>query len=225
MRTLFLMLTICLAGAPAAAEGTLTVTGQGAVSAAPDEARVAVGVTTQARSAAIAMRDNGQAMAAVMARLAEAGIAAADLRTTALSLQPVWEYGSSRDGTQRISGFVAANMLDVRVRDLDALGGVLDAALGDGANTLGGIAFAIADDRALRDAARRAAVADAMARAQVLAEAAGVTLGPVIEISEGGGGRPVPFARMEMAMADSVPVAPGEMSIEAQVTMTWAIAE
>lgn len=222
---LLLMLTICLAAAPAAAEGTLTVTGRGEVFAAPDEARVTVGVTTQARTAVVAMRDNSEAMTAVLARLAEAGIAAADLQTTTLTLQPVFDYGSTREGAQRISGFVAANVLSVRVRDLGALGGVLDAALSDGANTLGGIQFGLADDRALRDAARRAAVADAMAKAQVLASAAGVTLGAVEEIAEGGGGGPVPFARMDMAMSESVPVAPGELSTEAMVSMTWAIAE
>jgi uncharacterized protein YggE len=226
MRTLTLILSICLAAATAAAGGTLTVTGRGEVFASPDEARVTVGVTTEAVEASVAMRENSEAMAVVMGRLAEEGIVGADMQTTSLSLQPRWDHRETReDGAPRIVGFVATNMLTVRVRDLAALGGVLDAVLGDGANTLGGLQFGISDDRALRDEARRAAVADATAKAEVLAEAAGLTLGPVEEIAEGGAQRPVPFARMDMAMAESVPVAPGEVSLDAVVTMTWSIGD
>ena len=112
------------------------------------------------------------------------------------------------------------------MRDLDALGGVLDAVLGEGANTLNGLSFGVADDTALKDEARRAAVAAATRKARVLAEAAAVTLGPVTEIVEGGGfGGPFPSARMDMAMAEAVPVAPGELSLQATVTMTWTIGE
>jgi uncharacterized protein len=223
MRALLLAVSVLLA-APAAADPTITVTGRGEVFAAPDEATVTLGVTTEAPEASVAMRDNSEAMGAVLARLAGLGIAERDLQTTALSLQPRWDHRQSSDGEPRITGFVATNMLTVRVRDLGALGGVLDATLGDGANTLGGLSFGISDDRALRDEARRAAVAEAVATARVLAEAAGVTLGRVEEIVEGGGaGRPTPFARMDMAMESSVPVAPGELSLAAQVTITWAL--
>jgi uncharacterized protein len=217
---------LCLAAWPALAAGTITVSGRGEVSAAPDKASVMLGVTTEAEEAAVAMRENSEAMAAVMARLTELGIAARDMQTSSLSLSPRWEAPRPTESAPRVTGFVASNMLTVEVRDLGALGGVLDAALGDGANTLGGLQFGIADDAELRHEARRAAVADAAARAGVLAGAAGVTLGPIEEIVEGGGfGGPMPRARMEMAMADSVPVAPGELTIEVTVTMTWAIAE
>lgn len=225
MRALLFALTVLLA-APVAADPTITVTGRGEVFAAPDEATVTIGVTTEAPEASAAMRDNSEAMGAVQARLVALGIAERDLQTTALSLQPRWDHQQSQDGQPRITGFVATNMLTVRVRDLGALGGVLDATLGDGANTLGGLSFGISDDRALRDEARRAAVAEAVATARVLAEAAGVTLGGIEEILEGGGAnRPVPFARMDMAMAESVPVAPGEVSLDAQVTITWALGD
>lgn len=225
MRAAFLALLVLVA-APAAADPTITVTGRGEVFAAPDEATVTIGVTTEAPEASAAMSANSEAMSAVLARLMEQGIAERDLQTTALSLQPRWDNRQSSGGQPRITGFVATNMLSVRVRDLDALGGVLDATLADGANTLGGLTFGIADDRALRDAARRAAVAEAIAKAQVLAEAASVTLGRIEEIVEGGGvARPMPFARMDMAMAESVPVARGEMALDAQVTITWALGE
>lgn len=229
MRAVLLALFVLLAtpfAAPVAADPTITVTGLGEVFAAPDEATVTIGVTTEAPEASVAMRDNTEAMDAVLARLVGLGIAERDLQTTALSLQPRWDSRQSSVGQPRITGFVATNMLTVRVRDLGALGGVLDATLGEGANTLGGLSFGVSDDRALRDEARRAAVAEATAKARVLAEAAGVPLGRVEEIVEGGGeGRPVPFARMDMAMAESVPVAPGEVGLAVTVRMTWAIGE
>lgn len=215
-----------LAAAPAWAEAKMTVSGIGEVSAAPDMATISLGVTTEGQEAAEAMRRNSEAMTAVLAAVAAAGVAARDVQTASLSLSPRWEPPRPNEAEPRVSGFVATNIVTVRVRDLDALGGVLDAVLGEGANTLNGLTFGVADDTALKDAARRAAVADATRKARVLAEAAAVTLGPVTEIVEGGGfGGPFPSARMDMAMAEAVPVAPGELSLQATVTMTWTIGE
>jgi hypothetical protein len=204
----------------------MTVSGTGEVAAAPDMATISLGVTTEGMEAAEAMRRNSEAMTAVLAAVAAAGVAERDVQTSALSVSPRWEPPRPNETAPRVSGFVATNIVTVRVRDLDALGGVLDAVLGEGANTLNGLSFGVADDTALRDAARQAAVADAARKARVLAEAAGVTLGPVTEIVEGGGfGGPFPSARMDMAMAEAVPVAPGELSLQATVTMTWTIGE
>jgi uncharacterized protein YggE len=215
-----------LAAAPAWAEAKMTVSGIGEVAAAPDMATISLGVTTEGMEAAEAMRRNSEAMTAVLAAVAAAGVAERDVQTSALSVSPRWEPPRPNETAPRVSGFVATNIVTVRVRDLDALGGVLDAVLGEGANTLNGLSFGVADDTALRDAARQAAVADAARKARVLAEAAGVTLGPVTEIVEGGGfGGPFPTARMDMAMAEAVPVAPGELSLQATVTMTWTIGE
>jgi uncharacterized protein YggE len=176
--------------------------------------------------AAEAMRRNSEAMTAVLAAVAAAGVAERDVQTSSLSLSPRWEPPRPNETAPRVSGFVASNMVTVAVRDLGALGGVLDAVLDEGANTLHGLSFGVADDAELKDAARRAAVADATRKARVLAEAAGVTLGPVAEIVEGGGfGGPIANARMEMAMDGAPPVAPGELSLQATVTMTWTIGE
>jgi len=226
MRYAAFIAALLLAAAPAGAEGTITVSGRGEVSAVPDMATLMLGVTTEATEAASAMRLNSAAMAAVLSQLAAEGVAERDVQTSSLSLSPRWEPPRPQESDPRITGFVAMNMVTVVLRDLDALGGVLDAVLGEGANSLGGLSFGVADDAALRDEARRAAVADATAKARVLAEAAGVTLGAVQEIVEGGGfDRPMPLARMDMAMAEAVPVARGELSLQATVTMTWAIGE
>jgi hypothetical protein len=212
-------------GLPAAAAPPLpqiTVTGEGRVDRVPDLATISLGVTTQADSAAAAMAANSTGVAAVLASLAAAGIAERDIKTSGLSLNPNWTgYDSS---APRIDGYTAANLVTVQVRAVDDLGRVLDAAVQDGANTLNGLTFGLADPGPAMDEARSLAVADARRRATLLAEAAGVKLGPILSISDSpGGGAPSPVYRMEAA-AQPVPVAAGEVTLTASVTVTWAIA-
>lgn len=222
-------LMLCSAvAAPLRAEtaATITVTGDGAVDARPDMATVSLGVTTQGATAAAAMADNSAQLAAVLERLRAAGIEERDLQTSGLSLNPNWQ--PTADGrSSEIVGYVASNMLTVRVRKLDGLGAVLDAAVTDGANTFNGLSFGLADPAPAMNEARRRAVADAMARAKLLTEAAGVPLGTVLSISEGGGfGGPVPVYKMDAApAARAVPVAGGEVTTSASVTMVFAIGE
>ena len=145
-----------------------------------------------------------------------------------LSVSPVWSgRGYSGDGTPRITGFVASNRVVVRVRDLGALGAILDGVMEDGANDFGGLSFGLQEPEPLEAEARAEAVADAIEKARQLAQAAGVTLGPVQSIDEQSGGlRPVMQMR-EMAMADSggVPVAGGEVSVSVTVSMEFEISE
>lgn len=219
------LLAISLAASAAVAEETrvITTTGQGVVEAVPDMATLRMGVTHQATEAAAAMAATSQGVTAVLSRLQEAGIAVRDMQTDQLSLQPVWsDYNAT---PRKITGFLATNTLTVRVRDLDTLGTMLDLVIGDGANSFNGLSFGLQDPKPAQDAARAAAVTDAMDRAQQLAAAAGVTLGPVRSISEQSG-----FARpqmMEMAAARSsdVPIASGELAVTAQVNMVFTIAD
>ena len=122
-----------------------------------------------------------------------------------------------------IKGYVASNMLTVQIRALETTGSVLDAAIADGANTLNGLTFGLQDPRPKEDAARKAAVADAMARAQLLAEAAGTTLGAIGSISEVDGFQPGPQPMFKTADAMAVPMAVGEVGVSASVTITWAL--
>ena len=211
--------------APALAEDamtrTISVTGTGTVQAAPDMATLMIGVTTQADTAAAALTANSTATDAVIARLTASGIEARDMQTSNLSINPNWTgYDSS---TPAISGYVASNMLTVRVRKLDTTGAVLDAAVADGANTLNGLVFGMADPEPAYNEARKAAVADARAKAELLAEAAGVKLGMVTAISDSGA--MVDPAPMYKADAGSAPVVGGELGLVANVSITWAIAE
>lgn len=220
-----LMLPVAGLAQEAAAPATLTVTAEGQSAALPDLATVSVGVTTQGETAAQAMAANASALTAVVARLKAAGIAERDLQTSNLSLNPNWQQS---DGTQApvIAGYVATNVLGVRVRALETLGQVLDAAITDGANTLNGISFGLDDPGPALDTARVEAVTAARARAELLAGAAGVTLGRVLSISEGGGyvpPGPMPMFRMEADMASPVPVEGGEVDLTASVTMVFEI--
>jgi len=208
-------------------ERRITVAGEGRIEAAPDMATITLGVTHEAKEARDAMRATSEAVAKVLERLAAMGIAPRDLQTRQLSLNPVWSDSSASGSTQRrITGFVASNTVMVRVRDLAALGGILDSVIEDGANDFNGLRFGVQDPAPLLDEARKRAVADAMDRARLLAGAAGVTLGPVLSIDEHGGGSVAPMAEMAMRMsAAGAPVAAGELTITANVAMVFAIAE
>ena len=215
---------------PALAEDAMppmiTVTGTGTVEATPDIATLSIGVTTQGETAAAALSANSAQLDAVMARLTAAGIEARDMQTSNLSLNPNWTGNDSASTTgPTIAGYVASNMLMIRVRQIDGLGAVLDAAVADGANTLNGLSFGLADPAPAMDEARKEAVADARARAELLATAAGVKLGRVISISEGSGpSYPMPMFRADAA-AMAVPVAGGELGLSASVTIFYEIAD
>jgi uncharacterized protein len=200
---------------------TITVTGEGVVETAPDQATISLGVTTNADTAVAALAANSEAMAKMTEQLKAAGVAAADLQTSNLSLNPNWSGYDSSSPT--ISGYVASNMLNVRVRDLTALGTILDAAVSDGANTMNGITFGLSEPNPVMNEARTRAVADATSRATVLATAAGATLGPIVSISEGSTfPGPAPMFRTQDA---SVPVETGELAMTALVIVTFEFAE
>ncbi|GHC66950.1 SIMPL domain-containing protein [Neogemmobacter tilapiae] len=223
-----LMLASALAMAPMSAvlaqEASVVVNGEGFVDVAPDIATINLGVTTTADSAAAAMAANSEAVNAVMERLAASGVAASDIQTANLSLGPDYSsYDSSTGGAP--SRYVASNYVNVQVRDLAKLGEILDSAIADGANTLNGITFGLADPRPAQDKARAAAVADAQAKATLLAQAAGVALGPVTAVVEAGGYvNPTPMFKREASDA-AVPVAGGELSVQANVTVTFGKVE
>jgi uncharacterized protein len=205
---------------------TITVTGEGQVQAAPDLATVSLGVTTTGETAAVAMEANSAALTAVMERIKAAGIEDRDVQTSNLSLNPNWQQPDASQPA-KITGYVASNQLTLRVRELAKLGGILDAAIGDGANTLNGISFGLDDPEPAMNKARVDAVQKAKARAELLVGAAGVKLGRIVSMSESGGYNPgpMPMYRMAEAAADTVPVAAGEVGLTASVTITFEIAQ
>jgi uncharacterized protein YggE len=198
----------------------ITVSGKGEVSAAPDMATMSIGVETEATTPSDAMSSNAQRMTDVMARLKEAGIDDKDLQTRQLSIWPVY---AERNQPRKVIAYRANNQLSVTIRDLASLGDILDQAVKDGANQINGPSFSHASPEPLLDAARDAAIADAIAKAKRYAAAADVALGDVISIDEGGVNPGFPGRARAEAMMASTPIAPGEQSFEATVTMTFAI--
>ena len=204
----------------------ITVTGVGEVAAAPDMATISLGVTSRADTAAAAMSAVTEQLSRVLENLGAAGVAARDLQTSGLSLSPNIDYGRDQSPGE-IDGYTATNQVSVRVRALESLGKTLDAAVRDGANTLNGLTFGLADPAPKMDEARRRAVDDARHRAELFAGAAGATLGPVLEISEGSAPGPQPMFRMADAAAAPapVPVEAGELTLSASVTITWQLTD
>lgn len=222
-----LLAALVLAG-PALAQDVprqITVTGEGRVSAAPDQAWINLGVTRRAPTAQEAVALMSADMTAVTDRLIAAGIAATDIQTGQLSLYPFYDDLNDTP-TQQVLGYTAAITVDVRVRDLGRTGAILDAAVADGANTFGGIRFELDDPAAAYADARRAAVADGRARATLFAEAAGVGLGRLLTLGEASSySQPVMAEARYAADAAPVPIAPGEVSFTASVTMVYEITD
>lgn len=213
---------ILMAGLAIAQEqgAVLSVSGEGQVAVASDMAVISLGVVHVDKTAGAAMARVSDDARALIEVLTAQGVEPRDVQTSQLSVNPVWDGGAgSRPRT--ITGFEARNAVNVRVRDLDVLGGVLDQVLAVGANTFGGLRFQLQDSRAAEAEARAAAVRDAMEKAAQLSDAAGVQLGAVMTISEGGGAaRPEMFAA---ARASDMPVAAGELVVTARVAMTFAL--
>lgn len=203
---------------------TLSVTGDGLAAAAPDLATLSIGVESEGKTAAEAVRLMSQRMTATMQRLKSSGVAERDMQTSGLSVNARYNYENQK--TPQIIGYVATNMVTVKLRDLAKAGAVIDAAVQDGANQLNGLSFGFADPKPLENKARAAAVADAREKAATLAKAAGVSLGPILLIQDGfSAGPPMPMVqgRAMAAEAKSVPVAAGESTIAATVTLVYEI--
>ncbi|KAB0679756.1 SIMPL domain-containing protein [Aureimonas leprariae] len=210
----------------------IVVSGSGEASAAPDLATASFQVVRNAKTAREALTENNKAMTAVIAGLKELGIEGRDLQTSGFGISPQYRYDNDNDGRQdppELVGYEARNGVSVRIRDMGKIGEILDRAISLGVNSGGDIGFTIDDLAKLRIEAKRKAVQDATETATALAEAAGVKLGRVIrlEASEGFSPPPVPMPMARKAMAmDAAPVVPvegGESSVQANVTMVFAI--
>lgn len=208
-----------------AAQRTIIVTGEGEVLGKPDQARIMAAVVNQAPTAEAAAQENATAMNRVLMAITALGIPPNKIQTSNYSVQPQYSNGTiGNNRNNNITGYQVTNELTITVDDLSKLGTISDTLVHNGANQLGGIAFTIADPKPLTDRARTAAVNDARAKAETLATAGGVRLGPLLNIQEGPGVfRPTPFAAPRALEAASTPIAVGEQPIIVAVTLTYAI--
>ena len=220
-RVLLILVGFALALASAqAAERTVTVTGEATVGVAPDTAVIRIAVSSQEKTAREAGEANARQMTSVLAAIKASGIAERDIQTSRLSLQP--QYDPNKGGTASLTGFQATNQVTVRIRDIDSLPTVLDRAIGAGANEMSGIEFVVSEQSKLLDQARDDAIADARRKAELYARAAGAKVGQVVSISEEGPAPPQPRP-MQAVRAGAVPVAPGEQTLRAIVSVSYQL--
>jgi len=202
-----------------AAPGTLSVLGSGVVTTTPDTARVSAGVTTQAPNASDAIAANADAMSKVIDALKRAGVAAKDLQTEFVSVNPRYD-----DNGQAIVGYSASNSVSAVVRRLSKVGDVIDAAVAAGANNVSGPSLAREDQDKLYRDALEAAVANARQKAAVLAHAAGVSLGEIRSLSESPQSvGPVMFGAALAVRDAATPIEPGTAEITATVRVVFGI--
>ena len=228
MKSSVLALSLWCAASAAAQSPSETpqviVSGEGVVKATPDQAWVSIGAESRSKVSKEAQQRNADAMSAVQQKIAGFGIPKDAVKTTAIDLQPEFDYANGR---QTPRGYVARNTIEVRVDDLAKLGDVLDAAVGSGATTIHGLRFDVKKREELELAALQAAVTNAWSKAGAMAAGAKRSVDRVIRIEESFSGdpRPVPMMReVAMMKADATtPVAPGELEIRAQVRLTVAI--
>jgi hypothetical protein len=223
-----LVLTACVPSnitvQPQPPQRTITVTGTGMVTLTPDIAYINIGVRSQDASASVALTANNTSAAAVIAAIKSAGVADKDIQTTNFSIYPQQQYDNNGVMTTLI--YVVDNTVYVTVRDLTKLGGLLDATVRVGANTINSISFDLADKTEALSQARAAAVTEAKKQADELTSAADVSLGEVQTISYYDSSAPlmVQYARgAGMPAAESVPMQSGSMQISTTVTIVYEI--
>lgn len=204
---------------------TISVSGEGQVYGRPDQAQISTGVVTQGPNAKDALARNTARMTEVIATLKKMGVDAKDIQTSDFSISPIYLPQQPGQNMPRIGGYQVSNNVSVMVKDLAKLGDILDQVVQMGSNNVGGVMFSIADPKPLQMKAREAAVADARARAEVYAKAAGVSVGKVLSISETSAARPMPMMAMarEAAADSAVPVEAGQQQVGLNVSVVFEI--
>ena len=209
---------------PTPTSKTLTISGEGLATAAPDVAHVSLGVHTQGATAAEAIGENSRLMTAVLGALRSHGARSEDLRTAGLSVMPQW-----RSNGQEIAGYLADNSVLLTVNEVERTGELIDAALAAGANRVGGISFGVRDSAALRQQALADAGRAARARADAIATSLGLRVVGVSSVH----GEPTYGARPAAAFPEIPPINPppqsapappvesGDTRVTAQVQVTF----
>lgn len=204
---------------------TISVSASGYVTAEPDIAQIAIGVITQAARAKAALEQNSKLFGAVLEAVKGIGVDAKDIATERFQVSPVYARRESSNGyaKNKIDGFRVHNTALVTVRDIKQTGAVIDRAAENGANNIGSISFVVSGLETKLDDARRAAMANAIRRAKLYAEAAGAELGAVKTVSEQYHGQPRPQGRHVARMSAAAPIEPGQQKLGVTVHVVWEL--
>jgi hypothetical protein len=221
-----LTLVLLLGGMSALADSTITVQGVGIVQVDADRVSFSIGVREVASEVMTAQSAVNEKIGAVIDAMKALGIEDDAISTNSIGIYPNYNYDSN-DGSEIVSGYTAYNNISVTVKDVANSGKYIDAAFAAGANSLDYVEFSAADIEAASDRALELAVSNATDKAKVLAEAAGLKLGEVLEIREGSGASydvPTLYAKNEMDAGAGTEVLASKQSVSASVTMTFAAA-
>jgi len=179
-------------GRPDTERDTITITGEGRVTAIPDIGQITVGIQTENDDVNIAQEENIEQFNQLVAALKAEGIAEEDLKTSSYNVYPRYDY---IEGEQILRGYEVTQSLTIKIRDLDNAGNVITVASQNGVNQVSGLSFTIDEPEQYREEAREEALANAREKARELADLMGVTLGRIVSFSESasGGQPPIPF--------------------------------
>jgi uncharacterized protein YggE len=207
--------------ADSVAPRTITISGHGETAGIPDTVRISAGVTVHAATAVAALRADSAQMDGVFSALKAMGVPDRAIQTSQFTVSP--QYSNTNNEPPRLTGYEVTNQVTVTLKDVGKLGATLDSLVTAGANQVNNIEFSNRDSAALMTQARQTAVTDAVAKAQIYAKAAGVTLGPILSISESGGGNLETVVVTGFRAKAQAPVMVGEQKLGADVTMVWEI--
>jgi uncharacterized protein YggE len=207
---------------------TVSVTGTGRVTVTPDRFSFSASVQTIAPTVEEAVNESNTKVAAVIAALKNAGATAEEIKTSNFSIYPQQDYSQQQQGKlPRVIGYQVANSVTVTKKQIADAGRLLQAAITAGVNQTSGLSFSVSDPTRGRDEGLRAAFADAHAKASLLAQAAGRTLGPAMTINEIGSMTPQPRTlgplRVMAAVVEQVPVESGTEELVFSVTVVFAL--
>jgi uncharacterized protein YggE len=207
-------------------QAVVEVVGTGTVDVAPDSASIVIGVDVTMPTLAEAQAEATTTMEAIVAAIQGHDIPDDDIQTATFMVNPIREYDQVTGVQGAVVSFQVTNQVGVTTHDLDDLGALLDDGVAAGANSIFGITFFLEDPAEANSEARRMAFEDARTRATELAEAAGLSLGNVIAISEGGGSTPIAYydaANARGQAAGGPPISPGVTSIAVAVTVAFGL--
>jgi uncharacterized protein YggE len=201
----------------------MRVVGYATITAAPDIATSQIGVQTFSTEVEPAVAENNRKTQAIIDALLREGIAEKDIQTSQFNIYPQRNYEDNKP--EEIIGYQVNNTLSVVMRDLEAVGEVLQSAIDAGANSISGVTFSLDDPEPLRKDARIQAIKDARERSESMAEAAGIKLGNVISLNELTYPGPITVrADYDKSAAEAaVPIQPGELELTVQIELVFEI--
>lgn len=200
--------------------GVITA-GEATVTKRPDVAFISVGVEAQASSAAQAQRDLATAANRLVAKAKSLGIPDSEINTAGYSIGPIY----SPDGRSTITGYQAGESLELKWHNVDNVGSALDGLVQQGGATRIGVTFGLNDPEAAQAEARSLAIGDAKGRAIAMAKAAGVTLGPVLRITDQSVASRQPTYNLAPSAvgSDQTQLPVGELQVSLSVEVDYAL--